>query len=42
MLIRGNGNRAFYAGVEAKDHLVEMMTKMVKDFDRMFGLCFPE
>lgn len=38
LLIRGSGNRAFCAGVEVKDHLGEMMPKMMREFDRMFRL----
>ena len=38
LLIRGGGNRAFCAGVEVKDHLGEMMPKMMKEFERMFRL----
>ncbi|MFC2060208.1 enoyl-CoA hydratase/isomerase family protein, partial [Chloroflexota bacterium] len=38
LLIRGSGNRAFCAGVEIKDHLGEMMPKMMRQFDRMFRL----
>jgi enoyl-CoA hydratase/carnithine racemase len=38
LLIRGGGSRAFCAGIEVKDHLGEMMPKMMKEFDRMFRL----
>ena len=38
LLIRGSGGRAFCAGVEVKDHLGEMMPKMMREFDRMFRL----
>ena len=38
LLIRGSGNRAFCAGVEVKDHLGEMMPRMMREFDRMFRL----
>ncbi|MFC1864557.1 enoyl-CoA hydratase/isomerase family protein [Chloroflexota bacterium] len=38
LLIRGSGSRAFCAGVEIKDHLGEMMPKMMREFDRMFRL----
>ena len=38
LLIRGSGNRAFCAGVEVKDHLGEMMPKMMREFGRMFRL----
>jgi enoyl-CoA hydratase/carnithine racemase len=38
LLIRGSGNRAFCAGIEVKDHLGEMMPRMMKEFDRMFRL----
>ena len=37
LLIRGGGSRAFCAGVEVKDHLGEMMPKMMREFDRMLG-----
>ncbi|MFC2050456.1 enoyl-CoA hydratase/isomerase family protein [Chloroflexota bacterium] len=38
LLIRGSGSRAFCAGIEIKDHLGEMMPRMMKEFDRMFRL----
>ena len=38
LLIRGSGNRAFCAGVEVKDHLGEMMPKMMREFGRIFTL----
>ncbi|HEY31818.1 MAG TPA: hypothetical protein G4O10_01785 [Dehalococcoidia bacterium] len=38
VLVRGSGNRAFCAGVEVKDHLGEMMPKMMAEFERMFRL----
>jgi len=38
LLIRGSGNRAFCAGVEVKDHLGEMLPKVMREFDRMFRL----
>jgi len=38
LLIRGSGNRAFCAGVEVKDHLGEMMPKMLREFGRTFRL----
>lgn len=38
LLIRGSGNRAFCAGVEVKDHLGEMMPKMIREFARLFRL----
>ncbi|UCB44078.1 MAG: enoyl-CoA hydratase/isomerase family protein [Dehalococcoidales bacterium] len=38
VLIRGSGNRAFCAGVEVKDHLGEMMPKMMAEFEKMFRL----
>jgi cyclohexa-1,5-dienecarbonyl-CoA hydratase len=38
LLIRGSGSRAFCAGIEVKDHLGEMMPRMMKEFDRMFRL----
>ncbi len=38
LLIRGSGNRAFCAGVEVKDHLGDMMPRMMREFGRMFRL----
>jgi len=38
LLIRGSGSRAFCAGVEVKDHIGEMMPRMMSEFDRMFRL----
>lgn len=38
LLIRGSGNRAFCAGVEVKDHLGEMVPKMMREFGRVFTL----
>ena len=38
LIIRGSGNRAFCAGVEVKDHLGDMMPKMMREFGRMFTL----
>jgi len=38
LLVRGSGNRAFCAGVEVKEHLGEMMPKMMREFGRMFIL----
>ncbi len=38
VLIRGSGNRAFCAGVEVKDHLGDMMPRMMREFGRMFIL----
>ncbi len=38
LLIRGSGNRAFCAGVEVKDHIGNMMPKMMREFGRMFRL----
>ncbi len=38
VLIRGTGDRAFCAGVEVKDHLGEMMPRMMKEFGRLFEL----
>jgi cyclohexa-1,5-dienecarbonyl-CoA hydratase len=38
VLIRGSGNRAFCAGIEVKDHLGEMMPRMMKEFQRLFEL----
>jgi cyclohexa-1,5-dienecarbonyl-CoA hydratase len=38
LLIRGSGNRAFCAGIEVKDHIGEMMPRMMSEFDRMFRL----
>lgn len=38
LLIRGSGNRAFCAGVEVKDHIGDMMPKMMREFGRMFRL----
>ncbi|MFC1943630.1 enoyl-CoA hydratase/isomerase family protein [Chloroflexota bacterium] len=38
LLIRGSGDRAFCAGVEIKDHIGEMMPKMIREFCRAFTL----
>ncbi|MFC1905379.1 enoyl-CoA hydratase/isomerase family protein [Chloroflexota bacterium] len=38
VIIRGNGNRAFCAGIEVKDHIGEMMPKMMREFERLFKL----
>jgi len=38
VLIRGNGSRAFCAGIEVKDHLGERMPKTIREFGRMFRL----
>src|SRR4030042_2584438 len=38
LLIRGSGDRAFCAGVEVKDHIGEMMPKMMREFGRLFKL----
>jgi len=38
VLIRGSGNRAFCAGIEVKDHIGEMMPRMMKEFGRLFEL----
>jgi enoyl-CoA hydratase/carnithine racemase len=38
LLIRGSGNRAFCAGIEVKDHIGEMMPRMMSEFERMFRL----
>jgi cyclohexa-1,5-dienecarbonyl-CoA hydratase len=38
LLVRGGGDRAFCAGVEVKDHLGDMMPKMMREFERVFHL----
>ena len=38
LLIRGSGNRAFCAGIEVRDHLGEMLPKMMTDFGKMIKL----
>lgn len=38
VLIRGNGNRAFCAGIEVKDHIGDMMPKMMHEFGKLFLL----
>lgn len=38
LLICGSGDRAFCAGVEVKDHLGEIMPKMIREFARLFRL----
>lgn len=38
VLIRGSGSRAFCAGIEVKDHLGDMMPRMMKEFGRLFEL----
>lgn len=38
LLIRGSGNRAFCAGVEVKDHIGDMVPKMMTGFERMIRL----
>lgn len=38
LLIRGAGSRAFCAGVEVKDHIGDMVPKMMTGFERMIKL----
>jgi cyclohexa-1,5-dienecarbonyl-CoA hydratase len=38
MLIRGSGSKAFCAGIEVKDHIGDMMPKMMVEFGNMFRL----
>ena len=39
LLIRGSGGRAFSAGVEVKEHLGEMVPKMMREFgNKLCGL----
>lgn len=38
LLIRGAGSRAFCAGIEVKDHVGEMMPKMMNEFAKLFKL----
>ena len=38
ILIRGAGNRAFCAGIEVKDHVGEMLPKMMQEFGKLFML----
>ncbi len=38
LLIRGSGDRAFSAGVEVKEHLGQMVPKMMREFGRVFTL----
>jgi len=38
LLIRGSGNRAFCAGVEVKDHIGDMVPKMMTGFEKMIRL----
>lgn len=38
LLIRGAGNRAFCAGVEVKDHIGDMVPKMMTGFEKMIKL----
>jgi len=38
ILIRGAGNRAFCAGIEVKDHVGDMMPKMMREFGKLFML----
>lgn len=38
LLIRGNGNRAFCAGIEVKDHIGDMMPRMMTEFGKLFRL----
>jgi cyclohexa-1,5-dienecarbonyl-CoA hydratase len=38
LLIRGNGDRAFCAGIEVKDHVGDAMPKMMHEFGKMFTL----
>jgi len=38
LLIRGSGSRAFCAGIEVKDHVGDMMPKMMVEFGRLFRL----
>ena len=38
LIVRGSGNKAFCAGIEVKDHIGEMMPRMMTEFERMFRL----
>jgi cyclohexa-1,5-dienecarbonyl-CoA hydratase len=38
LLIRGSGSKAFCAGIEVKDHVGDMMPKMMREFGKMFRL----
>jgi len=38
VLIRGAGDRAFCAGIEVKDHVGDLMPKMMHEFGRLFTL----
>ena len=38
VLIRGNGERAFCAGIEVKDHLGEMLPQMMTEFGKLFKI----
>jgi cyclohexa-1,5-dienecarbonyl-CoA hydratase len=38
LLMRGTGNRAFCAGIEVRDHVGEMLPKMMTDFGKMIRL----
>ena len=38
LLIRGNGTRAFCAGIEVKDHVGDAMPRMMTEFARLFTL----
>jgi len=38
VLIRGNGEKAFCAGIEVKDHLGDMLPQMMVEFGKLFKL----
>jgi len=38
LLFRGNGSRAFCAGIEVKDHVGDAMPKMMTEFGKLFTL----
>jgi len=38
LLIRGSGAKAFCAGIEVKDHVGDMMPKMMNEFGKLFKL----
>ena len=38
VLIRGNGDKAFCAGIEVKDHLGDMLPQMMVEFGKLFKI----
>ena len=38
LIIRGNGEKAFCAGIEVKDHVGDMLPHMMMEFGKLFKL----